>query len=73
MPKYSTIFTVSLTSAASIAAIRTAQKAFLARAPEVNTSESFVVFAKQGLVLDAGRGIPFAAARQPRMADLSSQ
>lgn len=73
MPKYSTIFTIALESAASTAAIRKAQTAFVARSPEVNTSESFIVFAKMGLVLDYdGVEIPFDGERQPHMNDLSA-
>ncbi|GMG16802.1 unnamed protein product [Phytophthora fragariaefolia] len=70
MPSYALYFKLTLKSAASATAVRKVQHAFEARAEVlgVDTSESIIAFAKEGLVLDINT--PFDGARQPIMPEL---
>ncbi|KAJ9640109.1 hypothetical protein H2199_006343 [Coniosporium tulheliwenetii] len=58
MPQYALVYKMCMKQNSSVAAVRDAQKAFEKLAADrVDTSESFIVFGKEALVLDVENGI----------------
>ncbi|PVH85177.1 hypothetical protein DL98DRAFT_409702 [Cadophora sp. DSE1049] len=66
MPQFSLVYKLYMKDVKSVPAIRRAQKAFESQAADlVNFVDSFIVFGKEGLVMDYSRNILFDPARQP--------
>ncbi|KAL6705916.1 hypothetical protein ACN47E_006195 [Coniothyrium glycines] len=66
MPEYPVSYKIFLKDHQSVKAIRKAQKAFMAETGDVvDASKTFIVFGKEGMVLDVGNGVKFESHRQP--------
>ncbi|KAJ4399547.1 hypothetical protein N0V91_009372 [Didymella pomorum] len=68
MPEYPVTYKLYMKDDSGVAAVRSAQKAFMAQMGErIDAGNTFIAFGKEGLVLDVGNGIKFDESRQPRI------
>ncbi|KAI8932078.1 hypothetical protein NX059_010965 [Plenodomus lindquistii] len=67
MPDYPVVYQISLKDHNSVTAVRKAQKAFMQSFGEIDASNTFIAFGKEGLVLDAEAGVEFSKDRQPQL------
>ncbi|KAK2055996.1 hypothetical protein LY76DRAFT_577090 [Colletotrichum caudatum] len=71
MPQYCLVYKVFLKDRASAPSFRKSQKSFASAAKDViDTSESFVLFGTEALIMDSGKGTRFSLDRQPLFNDL---
>lgn len=73
MPQYCLVYKLFLKSAASVPYVRKAQREFEGLAGDVlDFSESFIVFGKEALVVDHGRGIRVCTILEANFRDMTS-
>ncbi|KZM22223.1 uncharacterized protein EKO05_0002069 [Ascochyta rabiei] len=68
MPEYPVTYQIFIKDAGSVAAVRKAQKAFVkALGDQVDESNTFIAFGKEGIILDVGNSVKFDSGRQPQL------
>ncbi|KAF1925603.1 uncharacterized protein M421DRAFT_7858 [Didymella exigua CBS 183.55] len=68
MPEYPVTYKIYMKDTASVTSVRNAQKAFIEGLSEqVDASNTFIAFGKEGLILDVGNEVKFDSSRQPQI------
>ena len=68
MPEYSVTYKIYINNNKSVAAVRKAQKAFMASMGDrIDASNTLIAFGQEGLVMDVGNGIKVRRASPPGM------